>query len=175
MRRYIYIFLSLSLAISGCGYSLGILLPPHINTIYIETFDNKTHERNIEVEIAERIKDRYNWDGNLKVVNSREEADSVLEGEIVDYIRQPSRYSDVDDRDVDEYKLVLVVNLKFKDLVKDEVMWTESNFTGEAYYVVSGTPASTETRIRANSETEALNFAAEDLAQNIVDRTIEGW
>jgi len=174
-RKFIFVFLSLLLVTGGCGYSLGSLLPVHIRTVYVETFENKTYERNIEIEVSERVKDRYNWDGNLKLVNSKEEADALLEGEIIDYVRQPAHYSEVDDKDVDEYKLVLVVNLKFTDLVKENVMWTERNFTGEAYYVVSGAPAATGTRVRANSESEALNFAAEDLAQNIVDRTIEGW
>jgi hypothetical protein len=174
-NKCIYVLLGLLFILSGCGYSLGSLLPPHINSVYVETFDNKTYERNIEIKIAEEIKNRYNWDGNLRVVNSKEEADALLEGEIVNYIRQPARYSDIDDKNIDEYKLVLVVNLKFIDLANERAMWTERNFSGEAYYVVSGIPASTETRVRANSEAEALNFAAEDLAQNIIDRTIEGW
>lgn len=176
MKNKIFIlFLCLFVMAGGCGYSLGNLLPPHIKTVYVEMFKNKTYERNIEVEVVERIKNRYNWDGNLQVVNSKEEADALLRGEIVDYAREAVRYSQADSKTVDEYKLMIKVNLEFIDLADGRLMWSEKNFSGEAYYVVSGVLASTETKIRANSETEALNFAAEDLAQNIIDRTIEGW
>lgn len=167
--------MGLFMFISGCGYTLGTLVPPHISTVYVETFDNKTYQKNIEIEITQKIKERYNWDGNLKAVNSKEEADAILEGEVVDYVRQAARYSQVDDKNVDEYKLVVVVNLKFIDAAKNEAIWTEENFTGEAYYVISGITASDQSRVRANSETEAFDFAVEDLAQNVVDRTIEGW
>lgn len=175
IKKYFFVLVSLLVFTGGCGYSLGTLVPPHISTVYVETFDNKTYEKNIEIEITKKIKERYNWDGNLKAVNSREEADAILEGEVVDYVRQAARYSQIDDKDIDEYKLVLVVNLKFKDAAKDEVIWSEENFSGEAYYVVSGVTAADQSRVRANSEVGAFNFAVEDLAQNVVDRTIEGW
>lgn len=174
-KKYIFAALSLVLFIGGCGYSLGSLVPPHISTVYVETFDNKTFEKNIEIEITKKIKERYNWDGSLKAVNSKEEADAVLEGEVVNYVRQAARYSQVDDKEIDEYKLVLVINLKFIDTANDKVIWSEENFTGEAYYVVSGVTATEQSRVRANSEAGAFEFAADDLAQNVVDRTIEGW
>ncbi|MFH1855855.1 MAG: LptE family protein [Candidatus Omnitrophota bacterium] len=169
------LLLSLITFLAGCGYSLGSLLSPHIKTVYVETFKNKTLQENIEIKVSDEIKQRYNWDGNLRVVNNKEEADAVLEGEVVDYIRQPARYSEADNKTIDEYKLVVAVNLKFIDAAKDETLWTESNFTGEAFYVISGTMADTQTRVRANSEEKAFEFALEDLAQNVVDRTTEGW
>lgn len=176
-KKYIYILLSLFLVISGCGYSLGLggFWLTHIKTIYVETFDNKTYEPNIEIAISNDIRSHFNTNGVLKVVNSREEADSLLQGEVIEYRRQPARFSEEDEKIVDEYKLVLVTNLKFTDLVRDQVVWTEHNFIGYAYYVVSGPLAVTETSIRANSEADGFRFAVEDLAQNIVNRTIEDW
>ena len=177
IKRYTYILLILFLAVSGCGYSLGLggFYLPYIRTIYVETFNNRTYEANIEIAVSNYIRSLFNENGTLKVVNSQEEADCLLQGDIVGYVRQPSRYSEGDEKIVDEYKLVLVTNLKFTDLVKNKTLWTERNFTGEAYYVVSGPQAVTQTRVRANSEEEGFQFAAENLAQNIIDRTIENW
>ena len=176
-KRYIYILLVLLLTIGGCGYGLGLgaFYLPYIKTIYVETFDNKTYEANIEITISDDIRILFNENGTLKVVNSREEADCLLQGEIIEYRRQPSRYSEEDEKIVDEYKLVLITNLKFTDLVKKRVLWTEQNFFGYAYYVVSGPRVATQTHVYANSETEAFPLAAADLARNIIDRTIENW
>jgi len=178
-KRYIYVLLVLLLSIGGCGYGLGLggFYLPHIKTIYVETFDNRTYEANIEITISDDIRILFNENGTLKVVNSKEEADCLLQGEIVEYIRQPARYSSEDTKIITEYKLVLVTNLKLTDLVKKRTLWTERNFFGYCYYGYTGSSpqVGTQTHVYANSETEAFPFAAADLARNIINRTIENW
>jgi len=176
-KKYMCILAGLFLILCGCGYSLGLggFYLSYIKTVYVETLDNKTYEPNIEIEISNNIRAAFNKNGTLKVVNSIDNADCFLQGEIIEYRRQPSRYSEDDEKIVDEYKLILVTNLKFTDLVTERELWTEHNFTGSAYYVVSGPLADTETRVRANNELDGFKFAAENLAKNIIDRTIENW
>lgn len=165
-------------ALVGCGYTTGALLPASIKTIYVKTFVNKiditaelsetseykTYSHLLEVDITKEIIDRFIYDGNLRVVEEGD-ADLVLRGELIDYSRQPLRY-DPDD-EVEEYRLVLTTNLTLYNAQKEEIMWEEKGFVGDASYFTTGS--------LATSEDTALTKAIEDLARRIVERTIEWW
>jgi hypothetical protein len=180
MKKILLGFTLLVFFITGCGYSASSLLPSHIKKIYVKPFANKidlttevpsevyryrANYPQIEVLITKEVVDKYLKDGNLKVVNTPEEADIILEGMLYDYLRQPTRYGD--DRTVQEYRLSLVTQLKMYDTKKQEVMWTESRLIGDSDYSLSGRFAKTEA--------VAIEEAAKDLARRIVERTVEGW
>jgi len=160
--------------LSGCGYTTRSLIPSSFKTIYIATFlnnikfdeissDYRTYYPGLEIKITNALIDRFVYDGNLRVVKE-EEADLKLEGELVDYLKQPLRYSESDE--IEEYRLSLVVNLVLKDR-ENKIVWEEKNFIGDATYRLTGP--------LAKSESEALNDAIADLARRIVNRTVENW
>ncbi|RLJ04051.1 MAG: hypothetical protein DRP14_04035 [Candidatus Aenigmatarchaeota archaeon] len=170
MKSKILIFLVVVI-LSGCGYTTGSLIPSHIKTIYVETFTNKTSEPGIEIEVTDAIKDRFLTDGALKIANSREEADSILKGEIIDYRREPLSYTS--DNEVAEYRLVLTVNLTYYDLVKDEIMWEEEDFEADSeFYTTMQQQRFGSTNL---DEEKLIENVARELAREIVNRTIEGW
>ena len=155
----------------GCGYTAGSLLPTHINTIYVEMFTNKTTEPNIEIEITNAIKDKFSLDGALEITNSKEDADSILTGEVLKYEKQPLSYTS--DDEVAEYRLVLTVNLTYTDLVNDNLMWKEENFKADSEYF---TTLAQQTFTSTNLDEQVLiKNAAKELAEEIVARTVEGW
>lgn len=164
----------LAVSITGCGYSTRSLLPNHIKTIYVEPFKNSIDfasegRRNIyfpllEVNSRNAIIERYIFDGNLRVSESQN-ADLVLKGELINYDRTALRYTDNDD--VQEYRVYITVKLELWDAVNQEYMWTESSFTGEATYFITGALATTEE--------SAVAEAITDLARRVVERTIENW
>lgn len=157
--------------LSGCGYTTGSLVPSHIKTIYVGTFTNKTNEPNIEVDVTNAIKDRFVQDGALRLANNEEEADSMLKGEITDYSKEPLSYAQ--NEEINEYELILTVNLTYVDLVNDEVMWQQKNFKGDSEYY---TTLRQEKFTSANlDKQQLLENAAKELARKIVDRTVEGW
>ncbi len=160
MKR-IYLSLLLPLLIAGCGYTTGTLLPTHIKTVAVPTFANLTYRPGVEVDLCKRIIDRFTFDGNLRIAPS-ERADSLLQGEVAGYQKQALRYRD--NEKIEEYRLILSVNVSFKDLRKDKVIWEAKGFSGKTEYF----PAE-------KSEEDALTEAIDDLAKKIVDKTIEGW
>jgi outer membrane lipopolysaccharide assembly protein LptE/RlpB len=97
MRMTLYRSLSLFLAMaalavmSGCAYSSRNALPPHLKTIAIPVFHNKTYvedyTRKIEVEVTEAVRNAVVQAGELKLAN-REDADLILEGEVTKMERE---------------------------------------------------------------------------------------
>lgn len=158
----------------GCGYSARSSLPSNLRTINIPPFKNSINYNEdssrqiyiplLEVEVRNNIIDRYQHDGNLRIADG-DNADLVLKGELVNFDRSELR--EEDDRDVEEYRVHISVNLQLWDTDKNEMKWEEKGFTGEATYFVTGP--------KATSEQSAINEAMVDLARRIVERTIEDW
>jgi len=162
----------------GCGYTTGSLLPPELNTIYVDNFKNAIdidrevtddvrytlYRPGLENDVTGVIVDRFIFDGNLKVAN-KDMADLILTGELIEYRQEALRY-DSDDN-VEEYRVKVVVNVQLMDIAKDELMWEEAGFVGESTYMTIGRFVVSEDTAREN--------ALEDLARRIVERTIEGW
>lgn len=181
MKRLKFIFLLLLIAIlGGCGYSTGSLLPAHLKTICIQPFRNKieltnelatdeyrfrSYRANLETDITKEIIDKFIYDGNLKVV-TEQEADLILSGELIDYLRQPVRYG-ADNETVEEYRISIVCSVRLKDISKDVIIWQHSRVIGDSTYNLSGE--------YAISESSAVSAAVSDLARRIINRSIEGW
>ena len=72
--------------LAGCAYSTRNALPPHIKSIAIPVFKNKTfvtdYNRKVEVDVTEATRNAFIQNGELAVVG-RESADLILEGEVM--------------------------------------------------------------------------------------------
>lgn len=167
-------FLCAGLLAGGCGYSTKSMLPPHLKTIYVEAFKNNIvyaseGNRNLyfpllEVKARDAIINRYLFDGNVKIADAGK-ADMTLSGEVVNYYRSALRRTD--DDDAEEYRVYVAMHLVMYDNAKDEIIWEEDGFTGEAEYFVRGALTTTEE--------SAVQEAVLDLARRVVERTIENW
>jgi outer membrane lipopolysaccharide assembly protein LptE/RlpB len=149
--------------VSGCGYRVGSLLPKDIKTIAVPMFKNNTPEPEIETIITNGIIQEFILDGTLKVVEE-DNADTLLLGEIIDYRREPIRYTK--DEVTKEYRLVIAVKLRFEDLRRNEATWENPRVEGYVeFFVGSSLP---------ESERENLPVAIKDLAHHVVEKVVEG-
>ncbi|MEI6233906.1 MAG: LptE family protein [Planctomycetota bacterium] len=84
----------LAVSLSGCAYSTKNALPPHLKTIAIPVFKNKTfvtdYSRKVEVDVTEAARQAFLQNGELTVVG-RETADLILEGEVTNVDRNVLR------------------------------------------------------------------------------------
>lgn len=179
MKRTLILLTVFSVLISGCGYTAKTLLPDHVKTIYVDNVRNKIditketkygdtymiYRPGLEREITKTIKERFIFDGKLKVVNSKKEADSMLKSAILDFQKEALQYTD--DRSVEEYRLKIVITMEFIDLVEGTTLVEEDEFVGEATYTLSGPFATTET----TAQGEAIT----DLARRVVERVVDLW
>ncbi len=148
------------LFIPGCGYSLKGSLPSHIRTVAIPVFANKTREPAIENFLTQAVVEAFVTSGRLAVTRP-EEADSILEGEIVSYQIESLSY---DPRaNVREYRLLVTMNLQFRDVRKNTMLWRQEGLQEKADFRVPGQVSATIGR-----EEAALRRAAVDIGRSIV-------
>ena len=167
-----------SLLLVGCGYTTRPSLAPHLRTIFIKPFVNKIdltrltsgnerypiYRHRMEADLTNAVIDRFQFTGLMRPA-SAEHADARLEGELVDFRRDALRYNA--SQQIEEWRLNVVVNVRFIDQTTKTLLWEETNFTGDTTYFALGT--------NAESEASALDRAVTDLARRIVERTVENW
>jgi outer membrane lipopolysaccharide assembly protein LptE/RlpB len=170
--------LFMTLALTGCGYTTRSMISNKYRTIYIAPFLNKIditrdtdtankyklYRPKLETDVTRKVVDKYLFDGNLRPVNS-ETADLILKGEVVDFRKDPLRYTESDE--VKEYRVSISVNITLWDQKEQKMLWQEGNFTGDNTYFTQGA--------LSKSEATAVNDAINDLARRIVERTVEQW
>jgi len=164
--------------VMGCGYSTRSLITSRFKTIYVEPIKNKvditnesannrlfrTYHPLLDRDITNAIIDRFTFEGGLRPAHEGD-SDLTLKGELIDYKRDALRYDENDE--VTEYRLTLTLNLVLWDNIRDEELWSESNFSGDTTYFTTGP--------HAKSESDAIGAAIEDLAKRVIERTIEDW
>jgi len=164
--------------LSGCGYTTRSLITNKYRTIYITPFENKidiTRDTDVaakykiyrpmlETDITRSVVNKFLMDGNLKPIG-QENPDLILKSQLVEFRREPLRYTD--NQDIEEYRLNLVVNIGLWDPKENKLIWQENGFTGDTTYFVIGP--------LAKSEESAIKDAITDLSRRIVERAVEQW
>ena len=170
--------LLLSLLLGGCGYSTRPGLASHLKTVYVKPFTNQIditrltsgnerfplYRHQMEVDLTKEVISRYQFTGLLRPTRE-DTADCRLEGELLDFHRDPLRYSA--SQQVEEWRLNIAVRLKFYDLTIHLLLWEEERLVGDTTYFTTGS--------NAESEAGALDRAITDLARRIVERSVENW
>lgn len=155
------LFLGMTVS-SGCGYTVGSLLPAELKTINVPTFINKTAEPNLEADVTSGVINEFKKDGALNVT-SADKADTVLIGHIVDYQKIAQIYDSKGT--ASQSKLVLTADIVFKNASTDAII-VRSRVSGEAKFDIGAS--------QFEAERTALPLAVEDLAQHIVEKVAEG-
>lgn len=157
-----------AIPLDGCGYSTSTaLLPTHLKTVGIPTFENESSEHDLQVQITEAVIRRFIQDNHLKVVEQRF-ADSIILGRITDYRNAVFGISPSDL--AEEYRVSITVSVTFKDQVKNREIWTDENLTKTANYYVTPVPGDS-----ARTEQEGRRLAILKIADEILSRTVESW
>jgi hypothetical protein len=165
MRIFI-LTICLMILLTGCYYTFTPNLPPGIKSVAIPIFENNTLNYGLETLVTSKTVDEFVKDGNLRVKDVRK-ADSILHGTVVNYWQEAAAYT-VGEA-IQKYRLTMSVAISFEDRVSGEILWSEPNLTYSVTYFPTASQGNAET------EQQAQERLAEDIAQEIVRRTIEGW
>lgn len=177
MRRLLALAL-LAASLPGCGYTATRMLPANYQTIYIEPIRNKipitkevtektgfiTNFPELEERVTQTVINRFLFDGNLRVTNKPENADLVLNGDLLDFYRQPIRRKE--DSTVEEYRLNLSASLTLRNR-KGELLLQEPGLVADTTYFVTG-PSS-------KPEATAVEDLVQDFSRRVVEWVIEYW
>ncbi len=152
-------------ALAGCGYSFRGNLPDHVKTVAVPVFANKTPEPAVENFLTQAVIRAFSTNGRLRVVRP-EEADAILEGEVVGYEVQALAF---DPRaSIQQYRLVVTMNLRFRDVRRNALLFEQARFQEKADFRVIGVVSQTISR-----EESALQAAAVDIARSIVSLAVD--
>lgn len=159
-------FLAGCAEIGGYGAPLAITLPPSIQKIGVRPFVNRTQFFGLEDKLRLRVEEEFIRDGRLPFVNQEAQADGVVAGEIVNYIRQVVTYDA--NNQPEEQRLWVIMNLRFLDRTTGAALWEEPRMEQEFRYFVETAPG-------GRTEEEAREALWDLFARDIVKRTLEGF
>lgn len=116
------------LTLGGCGYQFvgeSSLLPKDAKTIYVEPFVNRSRDVGIDKEMTTAMRGEFYSRGQLRIVESAEQADVILSGVIRSL---DSTVATVNREDETlQYEAVLILDVTLRRREPDEILWRGQN------------------------------------------------
>ena len=166
--RHVTVGLLLALAAclpAGCGYSFRGNLPDHIKTVAVPVFKNRTEVAGLENTITSAVVSAFSSGGRLRVVPV-DQADSILEGEIVGYQVDGAGFDR--NANVQAYHLRVVLNVALRDVRENKLLWQETGLTQTSDFQVQGQVSDTLAQ-----GSGAASQAAADIGRKIANAAVE--
>jgi outer membrane lipopolysaccharide assembly protein LptE/RlpB len=159
--------LALAVVAGGCGYSVGLRgnLPAHIKSVAVPIFRNNTPEPAIENTITSAVVNAFVTSGRVTIVPV-DQADAILDGTITGYRLDLIAFTK--DINVTDYRLTVTVNVRFRDVRENTVLYTQDGLEERADFRVQGQVSQTIAR-----EDVAARQAAVDIGRKIVASTLD--
>lgn len=165
VKRFIFAAI-LMVALSSCYYSVYSNAYPHLKKIRIEPFENTTVEFALADKALNELSLFVRNDGRLKLVT--QDPDCLLEGSIISFDEKIYSYDSANQ--VQDYQLRMVLDIRFTDLVNNEVIYENTALSvSEAYKVAEGSTA------RNNSKEEALSEIFSSIFKSVIQNSLEAW
>jgi len=155
----------LAVGLTGCGYSFRGNLPDHIKTVAVPVFTNKTAEPAVETLLTSAVVEAFASNGRLRVVKP-EEADAILDGEVVGYSVQSIAFDN--QANVRQYRLMVTMNLRLRDVRRSSILFEQQSLREKADFLVQGAVSQT-----IGVEEGAVRSAATEIARSIVSLTVD--
>ena len=149
--------------VAGCGYTTQRPFRDDIQTVHVEILHSKEFRRELEFGLSEAIVKRMEMDTPYRIA-PRDQADSVLSGEILE-VRQQSLGNDFDIDRPRALAATIVMRWQWKNLRTGEVLREESPFVYTATYIPSVGEAFETGMVRG----------FDGLAERIVERMEKAW
>lgn len=164
VRRALGLVLA-AILLAGCGYSTRGSLPDHIKTVAVPIFKNRTLEPGVESAITSGVVNAFSNGGRVKVVPI-DEADAVLQGEVVGYSLDGLSFDT--NANVRAYRLRLVLNVEFRDVRRSAMLWRQEGLSETSDFQVAGQVSDTIARGQG-----ALQQAAAEIGRKVVNLAVD--
>ena len=142
--------------LGGCGYQFvgeSSLLPKEARTIYVEPFVNRSRDVGLDKELTTALRGEFYRRGQLKIVESAEQADLILSGVIRSLNSTTASVNDKDE--VLQYESVLILDVTLRRREPNEILWRGQGVRLNQVY--AGSRAAVVTTSSAFQSTTTLN------------------
>ncbi len=122
----------------GCGYTFaprGEYIDKHITTVYVQFFENKTSQAELENYVRTAFINQFIQNSRLKIVGSAEEADAIVKGKILNLNTSPLSYGS--NSLVAEERATMILEVDFWEKESGKTIWSSKNITGTVDYTLS--------------------------------------
>ena len=156
------------LGFCGCGgmrgYSNESLFSEDMGSVYVEMFENQSFWRGVEYELTDALAKRIEAETPYKIISSRDRADSVISGQIVQ-VSQSVLSSERETGRALEKEVELQAVVNWKNLKTGELLIVNRSVSAKASF--------SEWQNQGFNYASAL--AANNLARKIVGLMEEEW
>ncbi|HVR15541.1 MAG TPA: LptE family protein [Candidatus Limnocylindrales bacterium] len=125
-RFAVWLFAMMTVApLGGCGYQFvgeSSLLPKEARTIYVEPFVNRSRDVGLDKELTTALRGEFYRRGQLKIVDSAEQADVILSGVIRSFADSTVASVNRDD-EVLQYESLLIMDVTLRRREPNEILW----------------------------------------------------
>jgi Lipopolysaccharide-assembly len=166
----------LTLASSGCGYSLagrGTFLPPYIKRIGVPMFVNNSGVFDVERRVTQRVQTEFIGRGKYTIVPDSTGVDALLSGEISSITLAPAAFNT--QQQATRYALTLTAKVEFKDLTTNKVLWQNPSMQYREEFDVSSTTNSLDPTAFFGQDVNALDRMANEFARALVSAILEAF
>lgn len=165
-------------ASSACGYSLagrGAFLPPHIMSVGIPTFANRTTVFNLETLLTEKVRSEFIGRGKYQVLAQGTGVDAVLIGDISSVAVVPASFNS--QQLASRYVISVTANIQLRDVGDNKVLWENPNlvFRQEYEATTSSTAAAVDPNAFLSQESNALERVGTEFARSVVSAILEAF
>ena len=159
------LFVLVALFLQGCYSFTGASIPPHLKTIAIPVFDDRSGAgiAQFRSELTRGLVNKIESQSSLRFTPSMASADALLEGAIITFSDAPSQLSRKTERALTN-RITLVVQVTMTDRVKKKLFFTQT-FVGFADYYSGNYVA----------QQEAIRYCQLQIIDEIFDRVVSGW
>lgn len=158
-------------AVAGCGYTLvgtASNIPEHIETVYLEPFENTTQRVQVEQILTQAVADELVRRSRLTVVSTTEEADSLITGIVTGLITTPVTF-DAEGR-ATEYMISITVQVAFVERISEETIWKNERYLFRENFISEPSALTFIDR-----EKIALEQVSGSFARTLVSDLLEGF
>lgn len=150
----------------GClNYQLGTTLPAALRAVHVPSVANTSNEPGVDRTATAALLREVQREGTLSLT-AEHSATTRLDVTVVRFRMEPVRFERDDTRKPDEYRMVVVADVVFKNIRDSKVLF-QGAVEGESVFG-SGTDL-------VSAKQNMLPEACDDLARKIVDRCISVW
>ena len=155
----------------GCGYSFssrGETIDKKIQTVYVDSFDNKTDQGQIENYIRTAFINQFIQNSRFKIAPSAEAADAIVRGKIINLHTSPRSHL-ANDLAAEE-RATIIIEVVFQDNASGRIIWSSNNMRDFVDYALNE-----DINLLSNVRNQALIKLANDMAEKAFNLMMSGF
>ena len=141
----------------------GTTLPKGLESVHVPIFINDTKEPLLETATTQATIQEFQREGTMKI--SKDQADTLLEVTLTDFVLEPLRYRKDESLTGQEYRVRIYATMTFSKTRPEKNVMLEKKIIGEATFLL--------TTDLSSGKLTALPAAAQNLGYHIVNNIVE--